>query len=318
MLIDFVYVLPYLAGNYLERLMDIEHSKKYLTISDHDYMWGIAVNTVGCTDIRPDYECYPPKGHPADFDFDVTKGRILDTYQLVYISRGRGKFYVNTEDSIDITQGTFILLRPKIWHTYIPDKSTGWQEYWIGMTGDFMERRSENQFFSSPTNIYKIGVRDDIIDLYLRAIDIAEKEKAYCQQALAGIANMILGLALYYDRNRQFKDDDLLSRIQKAKVIIRENLFSGITPEQIAERVNMSYSWFRKSFREYMNMSPSHYIQELKLQKAKDMLANTHMTIKEISFSLNYDNVSYFSTIFKKYLGCTPMEYREIYGIFKY
>lgn len=297
--------------------MDIGHSRKYLTISERDQEWGIAVNTVGSTNIPAGFDHYPPKGNPEDFDFDVTKGRILDSYQLIYISHGKGKFFIAPDKSIAIVPGTLIFIRPGVWHSYTPDKSFGWQEYWIGITGDFMSHRATNRFFSSPTNTYNIGVREDIIDLYIRAIEIAEEEKIFCQQALAGIANLILGLTLYYDRNAHFKDDELLSRIQKAKAIIRENLLSDITPEQIAERVNMSYSWFRKSFKDYMNMSPSTYIQELKLQKARDMLANTNMTIKEISFSLNYDNVSYFSTIFKKHVRYTPKEYRETYSTYR-
>ena len=57
-------------------------------------------------------------------------------------------------------------------------------------------------------------------------------------------------------------------------------------------------------------MSPAHYITFLKLQKAKSLLFNSSMSVKEIAFSLNYDDAAYFSSIFKKYIGLSPSEYR--------
>ena len=60
------------------------------------------------------------------------------------------------------------------------------------------------------------------------------EEKAACQQYLAGIANLILGMTMYYSQNYEF-DNKATEQISKAKVFIRENLLKGIGPEEVAE-----------------------------------------------------------------------------------
>ena len=127
---------------------------------------------------------------------------------------------------------------------------------------------------------------------------------------MASIANSILAYVIYYDSNDCSASNSGAEKIDRARSIMRENMLENITPEEVAERINMSYSWFRKTFKEYTNVSPAHYITQLKLQKAKLMLLNSQMSIKEIAFCLKYEDAAYFSAIFKKYVGCSPSEYK--------
>lgn len=288
---------------------------KYLVRSRRDIDWGITVNTVGSEAVPARYAVYPPrKDHPDAFYFSPSQGRVLDSYQLLYITRGKGWFYVSSEQRMEIQEGDLLILRPHTWHSYFPDRKTGWQEYWIGFEGVNMDSRFQNHFFQEDQVIYHVGIQDAIVRLYEQALQVAMEEKAACQQFLAGIANLILGMALYYAQNCAF-DNRTATQIDKAKVIIREHLLDPITAEAVAEQVHMSYSWFRKLFKEYTGLSPAHYIQELKMQQAKHWLATTRRPVKEIAYQLNFEELTYFSQVFKKYTGHTPMEYREKFGI---
>ena len=213
---------------------------------------------------------------------------------------------------MEIKEGDMIILRPYQWHSYMPDKKTGWTEMWIGFEGANMDSRFKNNFFNKEQIIYRIGVQDNIVNLYNQAIKVANEEKAACQQYLAGIANLILGMTMYYDYNRCF-DTATEEQIDKAKIIIRENLLKGITAEDVASKINMSYSWFRKLFKDYTGVSPAHYIQELKIQEAKQLLSGSDSNIKEVSYYLGFYDIAYFSKVFKKYTGFTPIEYKKIY-----
>ena len=288
---------------------------KYLVRSRRDIDWGITVNTVGSEAVPARYAVYPPrKDHPDAFYFSPSQGRVLDSYQLLYITRGKGWFYVSPEQRMEIQEGDLLILRPHTWHSYFPDRKTGWQEYWIGFEGVNMDSRFQNHFFQEDQVIYHVGIQDAIVRLYEQALQVAMEEKAACQQFLAGIANLILGMELYYAQNCAF-DNRTATQIDKAKVIIREHLLDPITAEAVAEQVHMSYSWFRKLFKEYTGLSPAHYIQELKMQQAKHWLATTRRPVKEIAYQLNFEELTYFSQVFKKYTGHTPMEYREKFGI---
>ena len=288
---------------------------KYLVHSEKDLKWGVVVDTVGHQLIDSNYTSYPLKaGHPSSFYFDINKGRILKSYQLVYIASGRGKFYGHDKVCHEIGPGNIILLRPNSWHTYMPEKDSGWHEYWIGFYGHDIDARIKNNIFGLDCEIFDIGVNMEIVSLFEKAIEIADKELSAYQQYLAGIAVHLLGFVIYNNSNKRFTEIDTISQIDMARKIIREEIYNAISPAEVAQRVNMSYSWFRKIFREYTHISPAQYMQQLRLEEACNLLANTPMSIKEIAFRLNYGDASYFSNIFHRKLKITPIDYRRKFG----
>lgn len=296
-------------------MMKDDNGFKYLVSSEKDVQWGIVVDTIGSTDIPPEYDVYPPLvGHPTDYYFNTDEGRILDNYQLIYISRGRGVCYFTPKESIEVESGCVLVIPPYTWHSYFPDKKTGWQEYWIGLTGDIVSNCFCNEFIDPAQRIFKVGYSEEIIEYYNRAQEIAFQEKPCYQQVLAGIAHMILSLTLYHDTNRSFMDDRNIQLVERARAMLRENYLKGITLQQVAGHINMSYSWFRKMFKEYTGVSPAQYVTKLKLQTARTLLLNSDMNIKQIAYHLNYEDALYFSTLFKKYTGYSPSIYRDIYG----
>ena len=99
--------------------------------------------------------------------------------------------------------------------------------------------------------------------------------------------------------------------INRARLRIREAVESNLTIQQIAEESGMSYSNFRKLFKVYTGMSPALYQQDLKLQRAKELLTATDMSIKEIAYRLNFDSPDYFSAKFKIKTGRKPSEMRQ-------
>jgi AraC-like DNA-binding protein len=289
---------------------------KYLVTNAQDLLWGITVTTVGTHQIKKDYDVYPPRaGHPDKYYFQSKEGRVLDEFQLVYITKGEGKFYTSKKTCVDVKEGDIMLLMPGLWHCYYPSKKTGWNEYWIGFKGEVMDLRARNGFLNNENCIYKVGMRDEIVNLYQQAINVATTESTAYQQVLAGIANLLLGLSMAYDKEQQFENYTVL-QMTKAKMIIRENIYSKITPEEIANTLNMSYSWFRKTFKEFTGLSPASYMQKLKLQAAKDSLVSTNQSIKEIAYNLHYDNSEHFSTQFKKHIGLSPKDFRAQHGKF--
>ena len=283
--------------------------KNYLTINPSDQLWELYVNSVGLQSISEN-EVYPPQEHPTRYLFNIQTGRILNEYQLLYITKGRGTFSSKSGGRWSIKEGYMFLLFPGEWHTYMPERKTGWNEYWIGFNGKIMERWVQNGFFSKESPIFNIGLNEEIISLYKRAILIAEAQEANYQQALSGIACNLISMALYLSRNRDFNNSNIVSQINNAKIAVYENIRT-ITPEMLAEITCMSYSKFRKIFKEYTGFAPSQYIQEIRINMAKEMLTNTGKSIKEIAFELGYENKDYFFTVFKKLSGVTPINYRK-------
>ena len=151
-----------------------------------------------------------------------------------------------------------------------------------------------------------------MVHLYKTAYETALQEAAYVQQMLAGIVNHMLGIMYAMERNLQLnKKYSHMDMINRARLRIREAVESNLTIQQIAEESGMSYSNFRKLFKVYTGMSPALYQQDLKLQRAKELLTATDMSIKEIAYRLNFDSPDYFSAKFKIKTGRKPSEMRQ-------
>jgi two-component system response regulator YesN len=99
--------------------------------------------------------------------------------------------------------------------------------------------------------------------------------------------------------------------INGVKAYVEEHYREGVTLNTMAERVNMSPSQLSKLFREYSGEHFSDYVTSLKVQKAKELLKRTDQRIYEVADYLGFSDAYYFSSWFKRTVGCSPTEYRE-------
>ena len=283
---------------------------KYLLVNERDKKFGLTVNTVGFQPIAPN-TVYPSTDHPKSYYFNPDKGRILSEYQILYISKGKGSFRSESTKKTSIEKGHIMLLFPGQWHTYCPSKNTGWNEYYIGFQGAVIDELVNNEFISRDNQVLDVGVNEELVNLFSTAIQAAKDEKKAAQQYLAGIVLHIIGMILSHSQNKNFEINHLGQIIEKAKIIMTENIHRQVDIQEIATNLGTSYSWFRKAFKEYTGYAPAQYFQELKLRKAKELLTETNLSFKEIAYELDFSSYEYFLSFFKKRVGVTPSEYRD-------
>jgi len=283
-------------------------NSKYLLATERDLKWGLTVSTVGYEEIAPG-DPYPTKGHADGYYFNIEKGRVLNEYQLLYNPEGEGVFESAHFPQTKIKAGDMFLLFPGEWHTYHPNPRVGWKSHWIGFKGRNMDDRVKAGFLTPEKPIYHVGYSAIIEGLYRRAFAAAREEAAYSQQEMAGLVNHLIGKMYSLERNIELsRNQQQVDMIDKARWRIRESLESETTIQDIAEELGVSYSNFRKLFKEYTGLSPSTYQQELRLLRAKELLSTTDLSIKEIAYRLNFESPDYFSAKFKAKMGIKPSE----------
>jgi AraC-like DNA-binding protein len=283
---------------------------KYLLVSDRDKSFGLWVNTVGYQPI-PKGKQYPLTDHPSSYYFNTEKGRVLKEFQLLYITNGQGYFESETTKRTKVEKGTIIMLHPGQWHTYCPDLSTGWTEYYIGFEGPTINYLIKNKFLTIDEQIFTIGFHESVVSLFAQSIEVAKEDKIAAQQYLAGIVFNLIGKLLSLSKNNNNENSETYQKMEQAKIIMQENIFNEIDPENIAEKLNISYSWFRKQFKSHTGYAPAQYFQELKIKKAKYLLTETSLPVKDIAYQLNFNSTEYFFSIFKRKTNYTPTEYRN-------
>ncbi len=94
---------------------------------------------------------------------------------------------------------------------------------------------------------------------------------------------------------------------------IYDHLHTRITIETLADHVHLNSSYLSRLFKKEMGISVSEYIQDKKIETARNMLIYSDYSISWISSTLAYPSQSYFTKVFHEKIGMTPTDYRSFY-----
>jgi len=101
--------------------------------------------------------------------------------------------------------------------------------------------------------------------------------------------------------------DDIIA---KADAYIREHFRENINREDVAAVACITPNYLSKQFRIKKGMNLREYINKIRIDEAKRLLLSTNLPVSEIAGMTGYDNISYFSTVFRKHVGMSPVDWR--------
>jgi AraC-like DNA-binding protein len=101
------------------------------------------------------------------------------------------------------------------------------------------------------------------------------------------------------------------SELEKLKDKIDKNLDQPNNFQELAKEHNISYSAFRKYWKNYFGKSPQNYLNDKKIQEARRLLVETNLSISEIAYQLNFEDRLYFSKRFKRQTNQSATSYRK-------
>lgn len=118
----------------------------------------------------------------------------------------------------------------------------------------------------------------------------------------------------YTKKMAKLKKTKALSKpVSDCLSFIHTHIKDRITIEDIAEHTGKSVSYISRLFKSEMNQSVSDYIRTAKIEKAKNMLRYSQISLVEISSYLSFSSQSHFIKIFREETGMTPKKYRSQY-----
>jgi AraC-like DNA-binding protein len=264
------------------------------------------VSAIGCTRIIPG-AAYPPPGHPGGRHFLWESGRVLSVFQMISIRSGCG--VVEWEGSKkEISAGTVFFLLPGEWHRYKPAAHMGWVEDWVELRGPLIERWiGAGLFAGRVADIAEpAGFSRQFADLHRLATKGTPSGVASPGQLLGSTISLISQAVA--GENQHFQSDTRIKRlVERAGEALREGL--GVTAT--ARALGLSYPTLHRYFREVHRMSPKQVASRVRLARAEALLADGHLSIKEIAAILGYHSASHFSLAFKRDHGLSPEKWRE-------
>ncbi|MDE6993949.1 MAG: AraC family transcriptional regulator [Lachnospiraceae bacterium] len=230
-------------------------------------------------------------------------------YQLLYLSAGKACFCLEGRMQ-EIPAGYMVLYRPGESQQYYYYAKDTPEVYWIHFSG-FEAAHILDKIGFSDVHVLSCGMsfhypelfRQIIQELQLKRPCFEELLCCYLQQIFTEIHRNQLEISA--DKYRHMED------MEAAVHFFNEFFTQDISIGQYAREHHMSVSWFIRSFRHYMGMTPMQYITSIRINKARELLKNTDYSIQEISALSGYENPLYFSRIFHKQTGYSPSRYRR-------
>jgi AraC-like DNA-binding protein len=274
--------------------------------SRENFALSLSVTGAGKVSVKP-HETYPlrRKDYPEKYSFSE-RGRVLDEFQFLYIAEGGGRLR-SFEGEFVLRPGSLVVLVPGEKHRYAPDPETGWTEYWIGFTGELPEQWIRQGILEKTVMVYPIFNRTEMLVSFKEALDFARNER-YALQPLAASCVMRILACLLEDRHT------CLSRnsrdvIEQAESIFKKSVYHPMDMDALIKTLNINYQVLLDQFRERTGMTPYQYFLQMKIDRAKELLLEGTLSIKEISYKLSFDSPYYFSRLFKRKTGVSPSQW---------
>ena len=160
----------------------------------------------------------------------------------------------------------------------------------------------------------KVSEQAVVIDLIRRAFFLSEEEFGYeikIREALSQIWLHLFQICapILQDKTQSANGTD--DKIKRMMVHIHEHYSEKISIPELAEVAFLSERECYRAFRNHLHMPPVEYIKSYRIQRARQMLADTQTPITEIGYACGRGNPSYFGRIFRELTGYTPLEYRR-------
>lgn len=281
---------------------------QYLSEESQGENWGVHVPTCGYQHIYPG-DPYPLEGHPETHNFDVEMGRTLPGCYLIYIPTGRGLLETKSK-RWEVNPGDLMVLAPGEWHNYKPSETTGWEEYWIGIRGEFLSNKMLQDLLPDKTSYVKhMGYQEELIFLFNQSLNLVKQSSSGFKKILAGIVvQLVAYVASYETKKVETREEDLSHQITD---YIRQNLAQDINFKKLASEHRLSYNRFRTIFKNETGVSLQQYLIQERLENAKRLMVNTNLSLKEIAAKTGFNSLFYFSKVFKKKMGYAPGKSRR-------
>ncbi len=269
--------------------------------------WGCTAISTGHTKILP-HSVYPPIRHPDDHHFDWRRGRILQAYQVIFIAEGRGLFEFGRRGRSQLVEaGSIVLLFPGVWHRFAPDPALGWTENWI-------ECRSTAFDFARTAGLIDpvrsvLPATPDFAAVFEKIHDLAVEEGLANQPLLSTLGLQLLAMLSQQRELASAAPADRL--VERARMVLMERCAQRVSVETLAEELGVSYSYFRRIFREKTGVSPKQHLVSLRIRRAQDIFANTDKSIKEVAGLLGFSSAFHLSSQFQELVGCSPSEFKK-------
>jgi AraC family transcriptional regulator of arabinose operon len=252
--------------------------------------------SVGYYPKAKDHYTYRKKGLPENF--------------LFYCVDGHG-WYKTGEQRYEVGPNEFFILPQNTEHAYGSESENPWSIYWIHFGGDALAELNKLQAVEKYFKPAHIKNSEEILALFNKIYKTLQLGYSIDNLLFANMClTHYLNLFVYNVRYFNTADSAALDSVDKAILYMREHINENISLGDLSSHYNYSVSRFSNLFKQKTGYSPIDYFLQMKMQRACQQLDFTNQSIKEIAFTMGFEDPYYFSKRFRTIIGVSPKKYR--------
>lgn len=179
---------------------------------------------------------------------------------------------------------------------------------------EFLKKHTNNIPPNKDETPYFVIENDPYISSYLNTLSTISTESSAFMKNLLSVKfeEIMLYLINKYGNKFEWYLHSLISKeVSQFQNVIERNVYSNLKLEEIAFLCNMSLSTFKRHFKSEYNIAPGKWLQDKRLQKAKETLKEGNLSPSDIYLNFGYNNLSNFSIAFKNKFGISPKEIKQ-------
>jgi AraC-like DNA-binding protein len=292
---------------------------RYLPSRPRDAQWGLHVSGAGWATV-PAGSAYPPPGHPELYDFSFERGRRLPEYQVVYIAAGSGVFEAEGRDEARVTAGTVLLVFPGVWHRYRPDANTGWREYWVSFTGDWMDRIVQHRFFSATAPLLEVGPAEPFQATFDQLLErLGAAPPGFPHLIAADVVELLAIIVAGTDEETQHlimqgpRDVESLTDplVAEALRLIWSGSHLRLTVAALGKELRTTSRSLERRFKQALGRTVKEEILRCRLDRVRRLLVDTDLSITEIVAASGFASADALTRAVRKADGVAPLRLRR-------
>ena len=230
--------------------------------------------------------------------------------ELFYIVGGKGQFLIEDE-LYPVNTNHLVIINPNVTHTEVSLNAQPLEYIVLGVEGvELSMTENSNGQFCILDHFESMDITSSLRNI-LREME--QKQPGYEDICQAFMEILIIRLMRSTGLSVPAEPQNSVGNHQCAAVrrYIDHHFKESLTLDQLADEAHMNKYYLSHAFKQEYGISPINYMISRRLEESKYLLAETDLSMSQIAQLLGFSSLSYFSQVFRKTQGLSPMEYRQ-------
>lgn len=252
----------------------------------------------------------------SDKPFSMPQLHEHEYFELYFLIDGNKRF-ISQNAIYDVAKGNMVITKPRFLHLFeggpfkrvlISIEPSSLAPHQV----DFLNKLAdETPIYTFPSKIFA-QISKLLYSILKSNEEVAHDSELYSHLTFDYLLYLISKYKIPCQKEGQIKEKEIMHPIVLKTVdYINQNYTKKILITDLCDTFHVSKTWLCKKFSESMHTSITNYQILLRINKAKKMLSNTHVSLESISNELGFSSTKYFGLAFKKVTGISPIAYRK-------